>query len=255
MDKLQIENEIKRLSPFHHDIELPYGLRTCPSELVRREEQKTRVQTLTQHCFPPLLKRFGGTLKGKRILDLACNCGGFSFKALQFGADYVLGIDIVDRYIEQGRFIGKVLGLENIHFERMDMSDISPSKIGVFDVVLCFGILYHLEDIVGMMRKVATVCLDCLVVDTDTLATGVDPILRMNVAPKYDDTSGALASTALWRTEEMMQFIPSRQAVDILLRFLGFKKVEMLRPNPALVEPRYRDGVRTTFIASRHLDL
>jgi tRNA (mo5U34)-methyltransferase len=101
----EIREEIERLSPFFHDIELPYGLRTYVPELSRRDSERKRLARLLRHFWPTLLSVYGGSLRGQRVLDLACNCGGLSVEAAKAGAEYVLGIDIVDRYLEQAEFV------------------------------------------------------------------------------------------------------------------------------------------------------
>jgi tRNA (mo5U34)-methyltransferase len=64
---------VRRLAPFHHDIELAPGIRTYVPELARREFEKTRLQSLLDHAWPTLLAATGGSLVGKRVLDVACN--------------------------------------------------------------------------------------------------------------------------------------------------------------------------------------
>jgi tRNA (mo5U34)-methyltransferase len=105
VNEQEMKNELRRLAPFHHDIELPYGLATYVPELSRRSIERTRLPNLLAHAWPPLLEMCGGTLKGRRVLDVACNCGGFSVEAARSGADFVLGTDVVDLYLEQARFV------------------------------------------------------------------------------------------------------------------------------------------------------
>ncbi|MGH2699183.1 MAG: DUF1698 domain-containing protein, partial [Actinomycetota bacterium] len=50
----------------------------------------------------------GGSLRGKRVLDLGCNAGFWSLEALDRGADFVLGIDGRDMHIEQAEFVFEV---------------------------------------------------------------------------------------------------------------------------------------------------
>ena len=59
IDEAELRQELERLSPFHHDIALPYGLRTDMPELPGGGGQHTRVQTLVQHGFPALVGEYG----------------------------------------------------------------------------------------------------------------------------------------------------------------------------------------------------
>jgi tRNA (mo5U34)-methyltransferase len=215
------------------------------------------VERLVNHAFPPLLDAFGGSLGGKRVLDIACNCGGFSVEAARLGSAFVLGIDIVDRYIEQANFIKRALDLSTVHFEKMDIRSLDTDAVGTFDVTFCFGILYHLEDPVGSMRGVAAVTSDVLLVDTDVLPPPrismkafKKPLWNMNVARAVGVDSKA-RTTSLWRAEEpVAQFTPNEAAVEELLRFLGFRRVEKLAPRGKGMR-RHRAGRRATFLARR----
>src|SRR4051794_29086400 len=123
----ELQQEIRRLAPFHHRIELPHGLSTYVPELSRREVEHSRVDTLVAHAFPALTQACGGTLRGKRVLDVACNCGGFSVEAAKLGASSVLGFDSVAHYIEQANLIRQALGLEQIEFKTMDIDEVNAS--------------------------------------------------------------------------------------------------------------------------------
>jgi tRNA (mo5U34)-methyltransferase len=252
-DKAAIEAGLRRLAPFHHDIELPFGLRTRLPDLARRPIEGTRLSNLTGHAWPALLAAAGGSLTGKCVLDVACNCGGFSIEAARSGATSVLGIDIVAKYIEQANFVKQALGIDNATFEQRSLMALDPAKDGIFDVTLCFGILYHLENPVAAMRRIAAVTGPIMLVDTDVVPSPPDgrALWDMNFpAPSKDDS--ASASVSLWRKgRKVCQFSPNEVAVVELLKFLGFTRIEKLPHRTADLEARYREGRRATFLAQR----
>src|SRR5438876_3533740 len=51
-------------------------------------------------------------LTGATVLDVGCNAGFYSMEMKKRGAKRVLGIDVVDRYLNQARFVAETLGLE-----------------------------------------------------------------------------------------------------------------------------------------------
>ena len=257
----ELRREIFRLAPFHHKIDLPYGLNTYVPEKSRRPVEHTRVDNLVRHAFPALLNGCGGSLKGKRVLDVACNCGGFSVEAAKRGAEYVLGFDVVERYIQQANFVKRALRLQKVDFKVMDIDEIAVSTVGQFDITFCFGILYHLENPVLAMKRLSSVTSHAMLVDTDLEHISWKrrpfcsffarkPFWLMNVASASGPESSS-ATTSLWRKDEAVQFRPTDVAVIALLKFLGFTQVSRLKPTSKPVERRYVRGERGMFLALR----
>ncbi len=102
-----------------------------------------------------------------RILDLACLEGGYSIEFARRGSR-VCGIEGRKANIEKARFAARALGLDAIDYFEDDVRNLSISKYGTFDVVLCLGILYHL-DVPGLfhfVERLFSVCSSFLVMDT-----------------------------------------------------------------------------------------
>ena len=258
--KEDIEREVRRLAPFHHDIDLPFGLRTYLPDVSRQERERTRLATLVDHVWPSLMAECGGSLKGLRVLDVACNCGGFSVHAARSGADYVLGFDVDEHYLSQAEFIKSALGLANVQFQKLHLEDLDPEIHGRFDVVLCLGILYHLENPVLCMQKLAAVTEKLIVVDTTLLRIPYInfllrrlPLWHMRVVPAVTDVAQNI-STSRWRKHEHGQFSPNAAAVEELLKYSGFEDIQQLRPKNSNPELRYHNGTRATFIARKRND-
>lgn len=254
----EIRDGLSRLAPFHHAVDLPYHLSTHITEQSRRPIERTRVANLVKHAFPALLDACGGSLRGKRVLDVACNCGGFSVEAAKRESEYVLGIDVVEHYIEQGNFIKRALGLGQVEFKVMNIDSLTESAVGLFDVTFCFGILYHLENPVFTMKRLAAVTRKCMLVDTNILRIPVymrpffrKPLWSMIFQPVSTPESKD-ATTSLWRSQKgVVEFNPSESAVIELLKFLGFSRVEKIQPTQKGLEKRYYTGSRATFLAVR----
>ena len=243
LDKEALLRQIRRLAPWHHDVELPFGLRTVSG---RRPVDQTRLTDLVRYAWPSLLDACGGSLRGKRVLDVACTCGGFSIEAARSGADYVLGIDVVPKYIEQARLLARVLDLRQLEFKLMPVDEIE----GKFDVVLNFGLLYHLENPVRSMRAIACATAHLMVVETALHRVRPEtPLWRMDLLDRVEDDD-RVASTGLWRSSRTCQLFPNRKAVEDLLGFLDFD-VTYLSPPRDLEWRPYHDGRRAVFLATR----
>jgi predicted RNA methylase len=100
-----VEETAARAAAFpiwHFDFDLD-GYRTEPS---KAEWQNLRAA----HFMRPLVEHYGGTLEGKRVLDLGCNAGFFSLTAIEAGCDFVLGIDGRQTHIDQANLVFEVKG-------------------------------------------------------------------------------------------------------------------------------------------------
>src|SRR5260370_26902182 len=51
----------------------------------------TRHEKRGRYFFDTLVRLCGGSLKGRRVLDLGCNAGWWSLKAIEAGCDFVAG--------------------------------------------------------------------------------------------------------------------------------------------------------------------
>jgi hypothetical protein len=98
-----------------------------------------------------------------RVLELFCADGFYAHRALQGGATEALGVDLSRRPLEQARLAARLLGLERAaRFERCDVFDVK----GEFELGICAGGLYHLEDPAALLRKLRAQVHHSLVVQT-----------------------------------------------------------------------------------------
>lgn len=106
-------------------------------------------------------------MENLRVLDLGCLEGGYAIEMALNGAR-VVGIEGRAINIEKARFAQDILGLKNIEFIQDDVRNLSRARYGQFDVVLCLGILYHLDfpDVPDFVGRVSEVCGHFSVIDT-----------------------------------------------------------------------------------------
>jgi SAM-dependent methyltransferase len=80
-----------------------------------------------------------------RVLDLACHEGLYGLEFAMHGAS-VLAIEGREENARKARFAAHELGLGNRYdIVVEDVRELSVERHGTFDIVLCLGILYHLE--------------------------------------------------------------------------------------------------------------
>lgn len=86
---------------------------------------------------------------GKKVLDIGCWDGLFSFEAEKRGAAEVYATDLVSQRRDDGptfRFAQRVLGSKARYHPNVSVYDIESLGVGDFDVVLFLGVYYHLKD-------------------------------------------------------------------------------------------------------------
>lgn len=107
------------------------------------------------------------SLASLRILDLACLEGLYAVEFARQGAQAV-AIEGREVNLEKVRFVKKALGLDNLALHHDDVRNLSPEKYGEFDVVLCLGILYHLDtpDVFHFVENIGRVTRRFAVFDT-----------------------------------------------------------------------------------------
>ena len=85
----------------------------------------------------------GLDFKGKRVLDIGCRDGLYSFEAEKGGAREIIGID---NNLSRGavELIIPWLG-SKVRIVEMNLLALSPASFGGFDIVIFAGVLYHLQ--------------------------------------------------------------------------------------------------------------
>jgi len=167
--------------PWYHRIEAAPGVFT--RERGNYEENWTFLKTqLDQIDF-----------EGKRVLDIGCRDGMFSLEAESRGAREVLAID---NDLSRGavEVLLPALG-SKVRMLQLNVYDLDPAVHGVFDVVLFFGVLYHLRYPFWGLRKIVECLKDkgFLAIESGMLAENVDPEREILYCPTdnspYEPTS------------------------------------------------------------------
>ncbi|GEL44554.1 hypothetical protein MEX01_51450 [Methylorubrum extorquens] len=110
------------------------------------------------------------------VLDLACAEGQHAAEFANAGARRVLGIEGRELYVRRANFVAEAFGLENLTFRQGDVREVSRESTGVFDLVLFFGILHHLDGNVfaDILKRLRSVTDDTLVLYTHTSEPGCE---------------------------------------------------------------------------------
>jgi tRNA (mo5U34)-methyltransferase len=96
-------------------------------------------------------------LTNKRVLDIGCAEGFFSFEAERRGAREVIGIDSFPDSVRRFN-ITKAARQSNATAFLMNVYDLEPKRLGTFDVVLFYGVFYHLKHPQYALERIRSVC-------------------------------------------------------------------------------------------------
>lgn len=107
-------------------------------------------------------------LTGKRVLDIGCAEGFFTFEAERRGAAEVLSIDSFPDSIRRFNICRAALGSKAQGY-LCNVYDLNPRGFGTFDVVFFFGVLYHLRHPVLALESIKSVCTGSLHLQTASM--------------------------------------------------------------------------------------
>lgn len=105
----------------------------------------------------------------RRILDLGANNAFNALQSLRYGAKKVIGVEINEEHIEQGKFIKKVFEwLDNKAYDfeciHSDMKKVINKNLGKFDLVMALCSIYYLDgdDIAELIQYISTISDTCV---------------------------------------------------------------------------------------------
>jgi len=89
---------------------------------------------------------------GMKAVDLGCLEGGYSVELAKMGFD-TLGIEARSENIDKCNYVKENLHLDNLHFAKDDVRNLP--NYGKFDITICYGLLYHLNDPVSFLKTMS----------------------------------------------------------------------------------------------------
>jgi len=203
---------------------------------------------------------FNGRWDETRCLDIACNEGYFGFELCKRGAKEVIGFDQRAINIEKANFVKNYFDYSNIKFFVDDIYNLRREKYGEFDITLCLGIIYHLENPILALRRVREVTKQYCIIDTQTLR--FDP--SKEDKNEIETTWGT--DKTIWKTESVfgifeepnillegasttgLTCVPNKAALFKILKYVGFSDVILVEP-PENAFEQYANKERVIIIA------
>jgi SAM-dependent methyltransferase len=229
---------------------------TADEILEKKRELAARYGPWTAHCIhlgegvytfdvpqtDSKLRRFvqiaadvtGRPLDTLRVLDLACLEGHYGIEFALHGAR-VLAIEGRETNLAKARFAKEVLALDGLELALDDVRHLDAERHGRFDVVLCLGILYHLDtpDAMDFVESLSRVCTRVAIIDTH-ISLSDDASCAWKGATYWgaysqehaDDATPEQKLASLWYSlDNVRSFKFTRASLCNLLRHVGFTSV------------------------------
>src|SRR5581483_4894994 len=151
-------------------------------------------------------------LRGKRVLDIGAWDGWFSFEMERRGAA-VVAVDVIER--ETFRRARALLG-SKVEFLVSDVFQLSPERVGCFDIVLFLGVLYHVKHPLLALEKVCALTTDIACVESFVTDDG-----DLSAAPRME----------FYETDELVGRMdnwvgPNTSCLMAFCRTAGFAQVD-----------------------------
>ncbi len=159
--------------------------------------------TLDRYGFPC-------DLRGRSVLDIGCNAGFYSFIAKLRGARSVLGLDHQPHYVDQGLLMKEILGLD-VELRQGDQDSLPPDAR--YDVVLNTGVVYHLQNPMEFLTKVARLTGELMYLESEMLTD-----------PKYSEYAWFIEGK--YGEDPSNWWIYGPLCLERMARAAGFRRVE-----------------------------
>ncbi|HUA11802.1 MAG TPA: class I SAM-dependent methyltransferase [Solirubrobacteraceae bacterium] len=178
--------------------------------LLNRQEQRRR------YFFAALLTLYGGSLAGRRVLDLGSGVGFWALEAAAAGADFVMGIDAREERVTQSRLVFEASGIDPSRYEFEHANLFTRPTPDGFDIVLCLSMLEETARPFELFERFAASGAELVVLECE-LAPVASSFFAVETLPKRKVI------------ERPLVLVPTRDAVVELAKEFGFDVLALAR--------------------------
>ena len=208
MDRKDLEQRIASFLHWDYRFDFDNGASTPlhNGRMVNRQEQRRR------YFFDALLRASGGSLEGRRVLDIGCGPGFWALQAIEAGADFVLGVDAEHNYVEQAKLVFEAKGIDPARYAFEEGNILDRDAPGQFDVVLCLSVMHQVSKPVELFELISGAGAELIVIETEL----------SRASSSYFEVSRPRRSV-----EHKIALLPTRDAVGELADEFGYTTVPL----------------------------
>lgn len=178
-----------------------------------------------------LTNRYGDKLAEMTCLDIASHEGYFAL-ALARRMKHVVGIDTNEASIVAARNMARLQGIPNVEFRQGNANALSGLGLAPADVVIIFGLIYHTEDPITVLRRAFEHCRSAMFIETQLTNLELSGPVEWGSFRWQMEIQGIfyLVEDVFSREGGTtgMALVPSVRAVTYTLSRLGFEEVVRL---------------------------
>lgn len=214
-----------------YDYALPSGRRT---ELYVSREVEHIHRTRRDMMLEELAPLFASAPGDLSAIDVASHQGWFSI-ALAEHCRHVRGIEYQLRHVESAQLIAECLGVKNTSFVVGNLETMKPGAHEPADIVINFGLMYNLENPIGVLRRCREMTRKVLLIETQTTILDLEGLVDSGHSASTNFMHGYFGlfngnPHNIDGSASDIVFYPSPKGLIWVLQKLGFKEVRTLTP-------------------------
>jgi len=150
---------INSFGPFNHSV-----WKKDQIVVTQEEVLAGRADFLVSKIREIILKNFSmADIKKMSIVDIGCYDGYILQQLTDLPFKKMVGIEPRQKNIDKGKSIRKILGIkEKIMFRKSTLEELDKQN---FDIVICVGVLHHVESISTAIRKLDSICKKMMILE------------------------------------------------------------------------------------------
>lgn len=178
-------------------------------------------------------------IKNFSILDIGCNDGWVLHQLSDLPFAKMVGIEPREKNIKKGQTVRDILKLDNTVDYRV--GDIESLGGELFDIVICAGVLYHVESIPLALRKVRESCKRMLFVESRCISSDYitqelkDEIELRDLVYQFEDQICGVTAQKYESAyhdgsaaHNTIVNLPTTESLVMNLRILGFDSIDIV---------------------------
>ena len=241
----EVQDRIAALGPWFYEFDLGVHGRTAselPPDVLPIHQTRLEMVSAVVDGY------FGDRLQKIRCIDVGCHEGFYSVAMARKGVPQVRGIDVRESNLVKARFVAEVLGLRNVVYEQGNCEDLTVEASDQYELCLCLGLLYHLENPMLCLRNISRITGELCVIETQVVdeVEGVTEWGARGWTRPYHgvlaliDESGEFYHDNAETGASPLATCPSPNALRFMLKQAGFRRVEFVQPHPGAYEQHQR---------------